>query len=174
MAIEEGGKLSAHTMSRYAFQDLATAMKKLGLNPTETEIQDLINEVEMNGYIYYPEFCRIIMRKMREDDEENFHQELYRTFVGPKWTPTEPANLYNVHKEFLTFEQFKMVMTNLPDYVSESQAEEIFRIADRDGNGYISYTEFKASRSYITIAIVPLYPLCDVIIWPLQSRPTDM
>ena len=158
MAIEEGGKLSAHTMSRHAFQDLATAMKKLGLNPTETEIQDLINEVEMNGYIYYPEFCRIIMRKMREDDEENFHQELYRTFVGPKWTPTEPANLYNVHKEFLTFEQFKMVMTNLPDYVSESQAEEIFRIADRDGNGYISYTEFKASRSYIMIAIVPLRP----------------
>ena len=75
----------------------------------------------------------------------NTLQELYRTFVGPKWTPTEPANLYNVHKEFLTFEQFKMVMTNLPDYVSESQAEEIFRIADRDGNGYISYTEFKAS-----------------------------
>ena len=145
-------------ISRYAFQDLATAMKKLGLNPTETEIQDLINEVEMNGYIYYPEFCRIIMRKMREDDEENFHQELYRTFVGPKWTPTEPANLYNVHKEFLTFEQFKMVMTNLPDYVSESQAEEIFRIADRDGNGYISYTEFKASQSYIMIAIVPLRP----------------
>ena len=63
-------------MSRHAFQDLATAMKKLGLNPTETEIQDLINEVEMNGYIYYPEFCRIIMRKMREDDEENFFQEL--------------------------------------------------------------------------------------------------
>jgi len=123
--------------------DLAQAMKKLGLNPTETEIQDLINEVEMNGYIYYPEFCRIIMRKMREDDEENFHQELYRTFVGPKWTQNEPAELYNVHKEFLTFDQFKMVMTNLPDYVSESQAEEIFRIADKDGNGYISYTEFK-------------------------------
>ena len=99
----------AHDKRLAILQDLATAMKKLGLNPTETEIQDLINEVEMNGYIYYPEFCRIIMRKMREDDEENFHQELYRTFVGPKWTPTEPANLYNVHKEFLTFEQFKTV-----------------------------------------------------------------
>ena len=74
-------------------------------------------------------------------------QELYRTFVGPKWTQNEPAELYNVHKEFLTFDQFKMVMTNLPDYVSESQAEEIFRIADKDGNGYISYTEFKESGS---------------------------
>ena len=41
-------------------KDLATAMKKLGLNPTETEIQDLINEVESNGYIYYPEFCRYL------------------------------------------------------------------------------------------------------------------
>ena len=72
-------------------------MKKLGLNPTETEIQDLINEVEMNGYIYYPEFCRIIMRKMREDDEENFHQgwlpdgysQIFRSYVfGPSgfWT----------------------------------------------------------------------------------------
>lgn len=157
-------------------------MKKLGLNPTETEIQDLINEVEMNGYIYYPEFCRIIMRKMREDDEENFHQELYRTFVGPKWTPTEPANLYNVHKEFLTFEQFKMVMTNLPDYVSESQAEEIFRIADRDGNGYISYTEFKASQSYIIherhCAIGPSttinYLVCDDMASSISKSPTEM
>ena len=27
---------------------------------------------------------RVIMRKLREDDEENFHQELFRTLVGPK------------------------------------------------------------------------------------------
>ena len=60
------------------FQDLAVAMKKLGLNPTETEIQDLINEVERNGFIYYPAFCRVVMRKLREDDEENFRQELFR------------------------------------------------------------------------------------------------
>ena len=39
-------------------KDLAVAMKKLGLNPTETEIQDLINEVETNGFIYYPAFCK--------------------------------------------------------------------------------------------------------------------
>jgi hypothetical protein len=55
------------------FQDLAIAMKKLGLNPTETEIQDLINAVEVNGLVYYQDFCRIIVRKFREDDEENFH-----------------------------------------------------------------------------------------------------
>ena len=68
-------------------QDLHQAMKQLGLNPTETEIQDLINEVERNGFIYYPAFCKIIMRKFREDPEETFHQELFRTLVGPKTYP---------------------------------------------------------------------------------------
>lgn len=87
------------------------AMKKLGLNPTETEIQDLINEVEHNGFIYYPAFCKVVMRKLREDDEENFHQELFRTLVGPKqFGPGVPASLYNVNKEFLTLEQFKTVI----------------------------------------------------------------
>ncbi len=49
-------------------------MKKLGLNPTETETQDLINEVEVNGVISYSDFCRVVMRKFRDDDEENFYQ----------------------------------------------------------------------------------------------------
>ena len=81
-------------------------MKALGLNPTETEIQDLINEVERNGFIYYPAFCRVIMRKLREDDEENFRRELFRVLVGPKKYPDGvPAQLYNINKEVLTFEQ---------------------------------------------------------------------
>ena len=80
-------------------------MKALGLNPTETEIQDLINEVERNGFIYYPAFCRVIMRKLREDDEENFRRELFRTMVGPKKYDGVPAPIYNYSREFLTFEQ---------------------------------------------------------------------
>ena len=82
------------------------AMKALGLNPTETEIQDLINEVERNGFIYYPAFCRVIMRKLREDDEENFRRELFRVLIGPKKYPDNvPAQLININKEILTFEQ---------------------------------------------------------------------
>lgn len=81
------------------------AMKALGLNPTETEIQDLINEVERNGFIYYPAFCRVIMRKLREDDEENFRRELFRTMIGPKKYDNMPAPIYNYSREVLTFEQ---------------------------------------------------------------------
>ena len=51
-------------------QDLAAAMKMLGLNPMEQEIVDLTNEITRNGFIYFPEFCSIVFKKMREDDEE--------------------------------------------------------------------------------------------------------
>ena len=91
--------------SYFSWQDLLVAMKALGLNPTETEIQDLINEVERNGFIYYPAFCRVIMRKLREDDEENFRRELFRTMVGPKKYDGVPAPIYNYSREYLTFEQ---------------------------------------------------------------------
>ena len=81
-------------------QDLQQAMKDLGLNPTESEIQDLINEVERNGHIYYPAFCKVIMRKFREEPEEAFRQELFRTLVGSKDYPEGTvAPLYNINKE---------------------------------------------------------------------------
>lgn len=124
-------------------KDLQQAMKDLGLNPTESEIQDLINEVERNGHIYYPAFCKVIMRKFREEPEEAFRQELFRTLVGSKDYPEGAvAPLYNINKEQLTFDQFKYVMSNLPDYVSEADCKKMYRHADKDDNGSISYKEF--------------------------------
>ena len=119
-------------------------MKDLGLNPTESEIQDLINEVERNGYIYYPAFCKVIMRKFREEPEEAFRQELFRTLVGSKPVAEGTiAPLYNINKEQLTYEQFRYVMMNLPDYVSEEDCKAMYRVADKDNNGVISYKEFE-------------------------------
>lgn len=48
------------------------------------------------------------MKKLREDDEENFQQELFRTLVGAKpYSDRIPAKLYDINKEYLTFEQVK-------------------------------------------------------------------
>ena len=53
-------------------------MKMLGLNPMEQEIIDLTNEIARNGFIYFPEFCKVVLRKFREDDEEAFRQEMFK------------------------------------------------------------------------------------------------
>ena len=57
---------------------MLAAMKMLGLNPMEQEIIDLTNNIVRNGYIYFPEFCKVILKKFREDDEELFNQNMFK------------------------------------------------------------------------------------------------
>ena len=35
-------------------------------------------EVEKKGRIFFPDFCKLCLRKFREFDEENFRQELFK------------------------------------------------------------------------------------------------
>ena len=53
-------------------------MKMLGLNPMEQEVIDLTNNNVKNGYIYFPEFCNIIHKKYREENEEVFYQDMFK------------------------------------------------------------------------------------------------
>ena len=56
-------------------------MKVLGLNPMEQEIIDLTNEIARNGLIYFPEFCRIIHKRFRDEDEEIFMQNMFKVDI---------------------------------------------------------------------------------------------
>lgn len=46
-------------------------MRSLGQNPTEAELQDMINEVDAdgNGTIDFPEFLNLMARKMKVRQE---------------------------------------------------------------------------------------------------------
>ena len=63
-------------------KDLLPAMKMLGLNPMEQEIVDLTNEIARNGFIYFPEFSRIIHQKFRAEDEEAFRQNMFKVILA--------------------------------------------------------------------------------------------
>merc|ERR1712079_939100 len=53
-------------------KELGSVMRSLGQNPTEAELQDMINEVDAdgNGTIDFPEFLTMMARKMTDTDEE--------------------------------------------------------------------------------------------------------
>merc|ERR1719195_2519514 len=42
-------------------KDALDAMKALGLNPGEQEMIDMTNEVSVNGLIYFPDFCKLVL-----------------------------------------------------------------------------------------------------------------
>jgi len=61
-------------------KELGTVMRSLGQNPTEAELQDMINEVDAdgNGTIDFPEFLTLMARKMKDTDSEEEILEAFK------------------------------------------------------------------------------------------------
>ncbi|KAL7226313.1 hypothetical protein ACSBR1_021430 [Camellia fascicularis] len=67
-------------------KELRTVMRSLGQNPTEAELQNMINEVDAdgNGTIDFPEFLNLMARKMKDTDFEEELKEAFRLRRGLK------------------------------------------------------------------------------------------
>ena len=63
-------------------KELGTIMCSLGQNPTEAQIQDMINEVDAdgNGAIDFPEFLNLMARKMKDIDSKEELKEAFCVF----------------------------------------------------------------------------------------------
>merc|ERR1712222_232143 len=64
-------------------KELGTVMRSLGQNPSESELQDMINEVDAdnNGTIDFPEFLTMMARKMKDTDSEEEIREAFNTLA---------------------------------------------------------------------------------------------
>ncbi|KAG5645669.1 hypothetical protein DXG03_005507 [Asterophora parasitica] len=112
-------------------KELGTVMRSLGQNPTEAELQDMINEVDAdgNGTIDFPEFLTMMARKMRDTDSEEEIKEAFKVF-------DKDGNGY------ISAAELRHVMTNLGEKLSDNEVDEMIREADVDGDGQINYDEF--------------------------------
>ena len=79
-------------------------MRSLGQNPTEAELQDMINEVDAdgNGTIDFPEFLTMMARKMRDTDSEEEIKEAFKVFdkAGKSYIR---VNYRGEDKEFVSY-----------------------------------------------------------------------
>ncbi|KAK4784016.1 hypothetical protein SAY86_018384 [Trapa natans] len=112
-------------------KELGTVMRSLGQNPTEAELQDMINEVDAdgNGTIDFPEFLSLMARKMKDTDSEEELKEAFRVFDKDQ-------------NGFISAAELRHVMTNLGEKLTDEEVDEMIREADVDGDGQINYDEF--------------------------------
>ncbi|XP_050316095.1 calmodulin-beta-like isoform X1 [Anthonomus grandis grandis] len=111
--------------------ELGVVMRSLGQRPTETELRDMVNEVDQdgNGTIEFNEFLQMMSRKMKDADGEEELKEAFRVF-----DKNNDGLISNI--------ELRHVMTSLGERLSEEEVDDMIKEADLDGDGQVNYEEF--------------------------------
>ncbi|KAJ2725823.1 hypothetical protein GGI07_001030 [Coemansia sp. Benny D115] len=112
-------------------EELGSVMRSMNQNPTEAELQDMINEVDKdgNGKIDFGEFLSLMARQYNNGDDEEELKEAFRVF-------DKDGN------GVISASELRHVMTSLGEKLTDDEVTEMIREADVDGDGQINYEEF--------------------------------
>ncbi|CCA71196.1 probable Calmodulin [Serendipita indica DSM 11827] len=112
-------------------KELGTVMRSLGQNPSDSELQDMINEVDAdgNGTIDFKEFLTMMAKKLKDGDREEEIRQAFKVFDKNG-------------DGFVTLSELGQVMENLGEKLSKAELSEMMKEADTNGDGKIDYAEF--------------------------------
>jgi Ca2+-binding EF-hand superfamily protein len=110
--------------------ELAEVMKYLGLNPTKSEIDKMIEVVDTNcnGYVDYDEFISMMTQtKIKPRSEEEELKEIFKVF--------------DINGDgFINEYEIKAKMQDLGENLSDADVKKMIEAADINGDGLIDIT----------------------------------
>ena len=113
-------------------EELGDVMNCLGRNPTQAELKDMINEVDVNrnGTIDFTEFLTMM-------DRETKDEELREAF-----------RMFDIDGDgLIDSDELKYAMKMMGEELTDDEVAEIIGELDVDGDGFVSYEEFYAMMS---------------------------
>ena len=138
-------------------KELGTVMRSLGQDPTDSELQDLINDADANGRYYlqllrshgavgycievavtlpgnetidFPQFLTMMARKLKDPDPEKEMREAFRVFDMDGNGLISPDELKQVMLSLVLREE---------EELTDGEVDEMLREVDTDGDGQVSY-----------------------------------
>jgi calmodulin len=112
-------------------------MRSLGQNPSEDELEEMINEVDAdgNGSIDFSEFLGLMSRQIDHEDTEKELIEALKLF------DRDGNSLINAI-------ELRHIMIDLGEKITDEEVENMIREADSEGDGLISYEQFVRMMMY--------------------------
>lgn len=131
-------------------KELGTVMRSLGQNPTEAELQDMVNEVDAdgNGTIDFPEFLNLMAKKMKVQLLASCPSslEVLCSYTVPPLHPHGTSTAGCLCQPCRHAQH--LIRSALQDSDSEEELREAFKVFDKDGNGFISAAEVSTTPHY--------------------------
>jgi len=117
---------------RITIKELGVVMLNLGQNPTDNELQDMINEVDADGSgtIEFDEFVQMMRKKSKDTNVEEEMRQAFKVF-------DQDGN------GTISAQELKKVMQNLGENLSDEEIREMIKEADEDGDGEVNFDEFR-------------------------------
>lgn len=115
--------------------ELATVMKSLGLSPSDTEITDLMNEIDQDGNheIDFEEFLTLMARQA---DTRDSAQEIIEAF-----------KVFDKNGDgYISLSELKHVFSSIGEKLSDEELEAMFNEVS-NGSGRISVADFASLLS---------------------------
>ena len=123
---DENGSISA--------KELGEVLRALGQNPSMNELHDMINEVDQdgNGTVEFAEFVILMTNKVKEMTKED---EIYEAFMV----------LDKEKDDYISEKELKYFMRKVAHIkLSSEEAKAMIDFADSDGDGLITYDDFRS------------------------------
>lgn len=111
-------------------QELSTVMRSLGLSPSEQEVTDLMNEIDVNGNksIEFSEFLTLMSRQLKQNDSEMELLEAFKVFDKNG-------------DGYISSAELKHVLTSIGEKLSDAEVDEMLKEV-ADGQGQINIEQF--------------------------------
>ncbi|ELU13835.1 hypothetical protein CAPTEDRAFT_18677 [Capitella teleta] len=111
-------------------REVGAAVRSVGLNPTEAELKDMINDVTaMGGKVDVSNLCQIIGRRLPQ----------------PKSSPTDLRDAFEVFDRqgngMVFVSDLKHSLTTLGERLTDEELDELVREVDQDGEGQVNFDE---------------------------------
>merc|ERR1712232_714694 len=113
-------------------QELKIAMRALGFEPKQEEIDKMVRDVDDDGSgsVDYPEFLDMMAHKLLNRDPVEEINKAFKLFDDD-----------NTGK--VTFKNLKRVAKELGERLTDEELQEMIDEADRDGDGEVNNDEFQ-------------------------------